>query len=165
MEHIVRFERGHDCIRFKCINDSPKCIPGKGGSHGVGGMQIRFIVKGDAGAVQFLVSTGWLPRAVSKKDFLWESDELSSFFPSPVDLGYHSKTPRYEGQSSMGKCEWCDGLDCYYDGSGLNAINAMYTLVNGGDAALWEFLEQYYHYVFSGGAYPKTIEYIKPLRD
>ena len=78
----------------------------------------------------------------------------------PADLGYHSKKPHYDGQQPTGEnCEYCDGKPCYYDGSGLNANDAMYALVNGGDNALWAFLDGYYNYVFNGGEYPKPAEY------
>ena len=61
-------------------------------------------------------------------------------------------------------CEYCDGKPCYYDGSGLNANDAMYALVNGGDVALWSFLDAYYAHIFDGKDYPKPAEYPKPLR-
>ena len=83
----------------------------------------------------------------------------------PADLGYHSKTPQYEGQEVMDDaCEFCDGQPCYYDGSGLNATDAMYALVNGGETALWAFLDAYYEAVFNSGAYPEPAEYPMPLR-
>jgi hypothetical protein len=58
-----------------------------------------------------------------------------------------------------------DGLNpCYYDGSSLNASNAMLSLVNGGDSALWDFLDRYYQYVFNGKEYPRPTAYPKPER-
>ena len=165
MEHIVRFEHGHDCIRFECIDDSPNCKPGSGGSHGIGGMSIRFLSKGEAGAVQFLLYTGWLPQRVTPSQIghrdIWDWGRGTY----PADLGYHSKTPQYDGQEVIdGACEFCDGQPCYYDGSGLNANDAMYALVNGGQEALWAFLDGYYASVFEGGEYPEPAEYCKPLR-
>ena len=78
----------------------------------------------------------------------------------PADLGCYSKTPHYDGQTPIeNSCEYCDGQPCYYDGSGLNASDAMYSLVNGGEAALWKFLDDYYSSVFLGGEYPKPFEY------
>lgn len=168
-QRIVRFEHGHDCIRFECCNGSPDCAPGKGGSHGIHGLAIRFVVKDKEGAVQFLLYTGWLPQHV-QRDHIgyysirnWGSDH--GFDPMPADLGYHSKVPHYEGQTSIDDtCEFCDGQPCYYDGSGLNASQAMYALVNGGDEALWRFLDSHYDAVFHGADYPSPAEYPMPLR-
>lgn len=86
-------------------------------------------------------------------------------YPIPIDLGYHSKVPMHDGQEPISKsCEFTGGA-CYYDGSSLNAAEAMYSLVNGGDKALWEFLEAYYEHVFYGGAFPDPKEYPAKLRD
>lgn len=165
MEHIIRFEQGHDCIKFECRWGRKDCRPGGGGSHGVSGMSIRFVAKGDDGAVQFVISTGWLPQHATKNRIGYRGvgewcSSMSNYFPSPSDLGFHSKTPRYDGHEPIDdSCEFCDGEPCYYDGSGLNAADAMYALVNGGEEALWEFLEAYYDCVFGTGTYPEPAEY------
>ena len=166
MKHSVHFERGHDCVRFECVHNSAACKPGSGGSHGRTGLTIRFVSQGDAGAVQFVLGTGWLPKCVKVSDIRvrnvrkWgDTDAL------PMDLGYHSKTPRYDGHTpTQDSCEYCGGQPCYYDGSGLNANDAMYALVNGGDDALWVFLDAYYDCVFNGAKYPAPAEYPASLR-
>lgn len=167
LEKIIRFERGYDCIRFECINDSPNCYSGSGGSHGIHGLSIRFTLKGDEGAVQFLMSTGWLPQSVKPNSIDTLDFKIKDSSPYASDLGYHSKTPMYKGhQSIQDDCEFCDGQPCYYDGSGLNANDAFYTLVNGGDEALWKFLEGYYQYTFKEERnYPAVGEYLKPIRE
>ena len=164
MERIVKFERGYDCIKFECANNSPSCQPGSGGSHGQHGLNIRFIVKGSRGAVQFLLYTGWLPQHVKRGPVGLHIVDWGGKFMMAADLGFHSLTPRYEDHASMGPCEVLDGKDCYYDGSGLNANDAMYALVNGGDDALWSFLEEYYKHEFEGGEYPVPAEYPMPQR-
>ena len=165
MKHSTRFFRGHDCIRFECINGSDKCIPKEGGSHGISGMSILFISKGDKGAVQFVLGTGWLPQYSEQSSIGVRSVDLTTAKPYPSDLGYHSKTQQYDGQSTIDdSCEYCDGEPCYYDGSGLNANDAMYALVNGGDEGLWEFLDAYYECVFEDKAYPTPTEYEKDRR-
>lgn len=164
-EHIVRFERGYDCIRFQCVNDSPTCKPGEGGSHGRHGLTIRFVIKGREGAVQFCLGTGWTPQHAKPNDIGYRevANWGSSVYPS--DLGYHARSKQYDSQEPISdKCEFCDGEPCFYDGSTLNATDAMYALVNGGGDALWLFLESYYRTVFSGANYPATAEYHKPLR-
>lgn len=169
LQHLTFFERGHDCINFECVHDSPRCKPNEGGSHGVHGLQIRFVVKGEEGAVQFLLFTSWIPRhedATSCGLYVsnWGYGHNSALNTLPADLGYHSRTPMYEGHESRHNCEHLDGAPCYYDGSGLNAQEAMYTLVNGGGDALWTYLEHYYAYIFRGGEYPVRVEYDKPKR-
>lgn len=166
LEHIVRFEPGYDCIKFECICGSKDCKPNSGGSHGRSGLSIRFVAKGEAGAVQFLLCTGWLPQhAMSSPISIWGIREWGGHV-MPRDLGYHSKTPRCDGQAVIDSaCEWCDGQPCYYDGSGLNAYDAMYALVNGGGDALWAFLDGYYDATFNDGAFPKPAEFKMPLRN
>lgn len=165
MEHIVRFSEGYDCIKFECVNDLKSCKVGGGGSHGRHGLAIRFFSKGEAGTVQFVLYTGWLPQCTSPNGIGHRNIKDYGGHLMPADLGYHSKVPMYDGQMSIDSaCEWCDGKPCYYDGSGVNASDAMYALVNGGDSALWEFLDGYYKSVFDGGEYPIPAEYKKPLR-
>jgi hypothetical protein len=166
MEHIIKFEQGYDCITFECVHGSKQCIPGGGGSHGRHGLSIRFVSKGDSGAVQFLLYTGWLPQFAEPSNIGCRNVRDWGNSVMPADLGYHSKAPKYEGQDPIDKaCEFCDGQPCYYDGSGLNSYDAMYALVNGGEDALWIFLDSYYQNVFGEGEYPKPAEYSKPLRN
>ncbi len=168
MKHEVRFERGHDCIRFECAFGKKDCVPGGGGSHGVHGLTVRFLSIGEEGAVQFTIYTGWLPQRAKPSNIGYR--EVRGWTTrgndvTPADLGYHAKKPRYDGQTQISEsCEYCDGGPCYYDGSGLNANDAMYALVNGGDKTLWEFLDAYYGTVFDGKPYPAPAEYEKAVR-
>lgn len=166
LEHTVSFLQGYDCIRFEC--DSKSCKPGKGGSHGRQGLTIIFASVGPLGAVTFTLYTGWLPQRAEKSStgrFVasWVgSGELRD--PMPADLHYHALSPRYEDQSRRESCCHLDGKPCYYDGSVLDAYDAMYALVNGGGEALWKFLDAYYKCIFEDGEYPEPAEYPKPLR-
>lgn len=165
MKHETRFHNGHDCIKFKCKFRNKYCIPNEGGSHGIHGMEIEFYVHGELGVVQFKLSTGWLPQKVNKNNIgvlnftANVGGKCSHLFPMATDLGYHSYKPHYDRQSSMGACKLLGGKDCYYDGSSLNANDAFYTLLNGGEKELFKFLEQYYRCVFENGKYPKVYEY------
>lgn len=166
LRHIVKFEPGFDCIRFQCKHGSKDCQPGTGGSHGRSGLAIRFVSKGDAGAVQFLLWTNWGPQHSKDDDIGVRRLVFSPDNPCPADLGYHSKKPHYEGQLFVDDgCEFCDGKPCYYDGSSLNSYLAMYALVNGGDEGLWKFLDEYYRHVFEGGDFPEPVEYPALPRD
>lgn len=166
MEHIVRFLPAHDCIKFECKFGSKSCYPGSGGSHGIHGVEIIFLSKGEKGVVQFVIFSDW--RAQRKEADRIEYRNIVKWggdYFMVADLGYHSPVPLYEGQPvSSKRCEYLGGKPCYYDESGLNAVDAMYSLVNGGDEGLWEFLDAYYESVFEGKEYPKAVEYPAPLR-
>lgn len=164
--HFVKFKPGYDCINFECISNSKRCYPGSGGSHGKRGLGIEFSVKGEQGAVSFLLYTGWFPQQIPEKTKGNSVVDWSKSTVLPVDLGYHSKIPQYNWQKpSSQSCELCDNQVCFSDGSTINANDAMLALVNGGDVKLWEFLESYYNYVFNGTEYPALVEYAKPLRN
>ena len=165
LTHTVRFRQGYDCIRFECMRDSPACKPGSGGSHGRHGMTIYFAAQGEAGAVTFTLFTGWLPQYAQPSRIHYREVADWGQHVQPANLGCHSRTPRHEGQEvSQRECEYCDGQPCYCDGSSLNANDAMYSLVNGGDEALWTFLDGYYRSVFEGADYPEPAEYRQPPR-
>lgn len=164
MKKQVKFIKGYDCINFPCKASKP-CT--KENTHGKHSMGILFLLSGDLGAVQFKLSTGWMPF-YSPKDRIGyreiPKNEISDLYPMPTDLGYHSYKPRYEDQTSMGKCDVLGGAECFYDGSGLNCNDAYYALVNGGEDALWEFLEGYYKSVFEDSEYPEPREYTDEVK-
>lgn len=148
--HKITFEPGHDCIRFKCKWGHAACRPEEGGSHGIHGLEIRFLVVGEEGAVQFLLYTGWPPEPKTGPQ---HSGRV------PADLGYHARTPQYEGQSSMGPCGFLEGDECYYDGTSLGADEPFRILCNDGDEALWAFLEAEYRARFRKGEHPESQPY------
>lgn len=171
MNHIIEFTAGHDCATFECINDSPNCAPGKGGFHGASGLLISFLTKGDEGAVQFVLSTGWLPQHIKKDEIgVRQIGRVIPFgaedsSPMPFELGFYSKTPCYPGQEPLHeKCRWTDNQPCYYDGSGLKANDPFYALLNGGSEALWQFLDACYEHIFHAKPYPQPAEYPKARR-
>lgn len=106
-------------------------------------VQMRWYLKGPLGVVQFCVMTGWMPPEVEIPT------DLQSLFPYPYDLGYHSPTPRYEGQGAM-DCHLLEGGRCYYDGSGWNAKPLFDLLRSKGSDAVWLALSSYYKEVFGG---------------
>ena len=130
-EHIVSFMPGFKCERFIADRNDP-------GNHGVTSAEIIFLVQNALGAVQFQILSGWYPD--------WRKDKFGAL---PADLGYHSPTPRYEGQAvTPGDCRWL-GKNCYYDGSTLNAEEPFDILIMKGESALWKYLEDYHREIFS----------------
>lgn len=130
--------------------------------YGIHGVDIRFVLKGELGATQFVMSTGWLlPETVGAiedergygEGALSYAEALASrstakYFPSPTDLGYHSPHPRYVGQTVISDdCGYIGG-PCYYDGSGLNAWFPFKALLREGHEGVWRVLEDYYNEVF-----------------
>lgn len=142
-------------------------------NYGVHSSDLRMVLKGELGAVQFVLYTGWYPKHVQ---FEHKAKNLATMYPMPADLGYHSPKPMYEGQTRIGEhqydfedtedmqlgdktlkmpkmsvveekelpiCEYI-GCPCYYDGSSLNADRIYDILLERGSDGVWEELEKYY---------------------
>lgn len=130
-------------IRFYPAYDKRDADPKK--NFGVHGVDMRWLLKGELGAVQFVVYTNWYLSLIG--DLMFSSDKISP--PMPADRGYHSPVPLYDDQSIVSEsCEYLDGKPCYYDGSGLAAEDLFNTLIKEGDEAVWKELEEYYTHTF-----------------
>lgn len=118
--------------------------PGK--NYGIGSCRITFILKGEKGAMQFMIGTNWyVPSAREHlKNFPMSRSDLQQK-PDGWDVGYHSYKPMYEDQTSMtGECHVLNA-PCYYDGSSLMADEWVEQFVAGGTDWLWKKLEEQYH--------------------
>ena len=129
-------------VQFSAAYDKRDPDPNK--NYGIHGVTIRFVYKGEKGATQFVLYTNWhLPHVTeelrNKERFLLE--------PLPADLGYHSPTPQYEGQTQM-DCDLLEGGVCYYDGSSLQADRVYKRLLEDGEDGVWAELEEEYKYRF-----------------
>ena len=149
LERIIHFRPAFD-----------KRSPDKSKDYGIHGMEITFVLKGAEGAVQWKIHTNWQLPHVQREMRAWRHDYDARFdkiYPEGYDLGYHSRTPHYEGQRPISKTK-CDILDgeCYYDGSGLNAEPLVEPFLREGDAAVWRELTAYYEQVFTPA--PATTE-------
>ena len=116
--------------------------------YGIHGVDIRFILQGPLGAVQFVMSTNWMLEHVQKE--LDQRTDRPRFLDRPMgtDVGYHSPKPMYEGQTSM-DCDLIEGGQCYYDGSGLLADQWLREiLIPEGSDGIWKALEKRYHETF-----------------
>lgn len=116
-------------------------------NYGIHNAELRMILIGDKGAVQFVMSTGWyLPHVEAELD----ANHKHRSKAWGTDLGYHSYTPMYEEQSRCrDACEYLDGKPCYYDGSTLNAEPVFNLLVSEGFEAVWKRLKIYYKDTFN----------------
>ena len=120
-------------------------------NYGIHGVDLRFILKKDNMAVQFIVYTNWHLPHVSKENInrLNSPQDIELFWmPIPADLGYHSPYPMYDGQSIHKGCEYI-GQDCYYDGSSLMADDVFKILLKEGSDGVWRRLEEYWNSRFS----------------
>lgn len=134
-------------IYFTAAYDKRHPDPGK--NYGIHGAEMRFVLSGDEGAVQFLLYTNWYLPHVTRELESKRDGKYNYFLPMPADIGYHSPKPIYEGQEVMAEtCEYLGGKPCYYDGSGLQAEVYFEVLVSEGGEALWKKMEHYYHELF-----------------
>jgi len=136
LERLLEFDPAYD----KRSSD-PKI------NYGIHGVEMRWIVKGEEGAIQFVVYTNWHLSHVANE---LKGKSHVFYEPLPVDVGYHSKVPRYDGQHPVNeKCKYLNDQPCYYDGSGLHAQKVFNMLVEKGGEAVWEYLENYYAEIFA----------------
>lgn len=131
LEHEIQFSPA-----FDKRNPDPKI------DFGIYCVEMRWLVKGPGGTVQFAVLTGWNLPSV---EF---NPTVEKLYPMASDLGYHSLVPHYEGQSRIKECPFVDGKTCYYDGSTLNAKPVLALLIENGHQAVWDYLDEYYDHVF-----------------
>lgn len=123
LTRVISFRPGHVCTRTG---------PGR---HGRRGTDLLFMLIGPELAVEFIVYTGWYPD--------WDQGAKKTVLPAL--LGYHSPTPRYEGQEPLTvSCEFLGGRPCYTDGSTLAAADVFKLFVQFGEEALWRRLTEYY---------------------
>jgi len=144
LERIVEFDPAYDKRNSE---------PGK--NYGIHSVTLRFLLKGELGAVQFVIHTGWqLPHVTKEQDEKALTMPLDAgwlnvlFHPMAADLGYHSPSPMYDDQEPLSQeCPVLGGV-CYYDGSTLNAEPVFEILLKEGGEGVWSRLEEEYYKVF-----------------
>lgn len=139
----IKFERITEILpAWDKRNNDPKL------DYGIHCCDLRMVLKGPKGAVQFVMATGWHLPTVKETV---PADIYKTIYPLAMDIGYHSPKPMYEGQDRMSsECPYLGG-DCYYDGSGVEADRVMNDiLIAEGSEAVWKYLEEYYARQFEG---------------
>lgn len=122
-------------------------------NYGIHGVEMKFLVIGAEGAIQFVLYTNWMLPHVAAELKRKHSNPFSE--PMPADLGYHSRVPMYEDQSQVTQeCPYIGGEACYYDGTSLGAEKPWQILIENGGDGLWEFLEGEYARRFLSGGQP-----------
>jgi hypothetical protein len=132
-------------VKFYPAYDKRNSDPKK--NYGIHGVDMRFLLTGEKGVIQFVIFTNWyLPNVKEEFEAKRQFSQYNAFTPMPADVGYHSYTPMYEGQNVASEsCEYLGGKPCYYDGSGLYAETVFDVLVKDGDEAVWKLLEESYY--------------------
>jgi hypothetical protein len=134
LEESVQFTPGYNC---------PASGPH---GHGVHGMEIRWLLRGPAGAVWLALGTMWTPGELVPGHGLPLDGRIApqDRQPSGYGLGYHARIPHYEGhQVSRADCDVISG-PCYTDMSFGGADEPVGRFVAEGEQAIWDALETEY---------------------
>jgi hypothetical protein len=148
----MKFER---IIKTRPPFDKRNKDPSK--DYGIGSLNLWFILKKGEKAVQVLLSTNsYLNSTIreyktSHPDFLTGEYSKGDYEGwSCYDVGYHSNTPMYKGQTKY-DCDLLKKGTCYYDGSSLTGkddeIVKNYMLH--GDEWVWGYLEKQWKIMFN----------------
>jgi len=116
---------------------------GPSSNYGRASMNIRFLLHGPQGSVQFLWSTGITPERAVQPGKCGAREEWMHIAPMGYDLGYHADAPQYEGHGSY-ECGFRPGGECYYDGSSLAADRILELFLTKGEDAMWAALRERY---------------------
>jgi len=109
-------------------------------------LRSTWYVIGRRGAVQFVyfkhLAGGWMAEHAKTAPPGIYTMTADGHALMAVDVGYHSPTPRYDDQPSMGGCDVLEG-DCFYDGSGLAGIRLLELWAENffDDEVVWRYLE------------------------
>lgn len=104
--------------------------------YGIGSVTLRFVLRGEHGAVDWLLFTNWyLPETRANL-----GDEFPT--PGPQVLTYHSL--REEDGPYQGPCAYLDGRTCYMSTQYYAADSVLERLLREGDAGVWAALADAY---------------------
>lgn len=134
LEECVQFVPGYNC---------PETGPQ---SHGVHGMEIRWLLRGPAGGVWLNMFTDWIPGERTPGHGLPPDGPYDGWkrYPDGAGLGYHARVPMYEGHEI--DREHCDviGGPCYGDMWFGGADEPVKRFVVEGEQVIWDALETAY---------------------
>lgn len=107
------------------------------------GGRIVFILRGDLGAITFIISTGW--EVSTGRYGLAPRTRDKDLYPSSHGVDYHAKFKTECGYHNE-SCDWMDGDECWGDGSGLAGGRVLRRLIEEGESAVWSELEDFYRF-------------------
>lgn len=139
LEESVQFQPGYNCPVMTMQG------------HGVRGMEITWLLRGPAGAVQLVFSTDWIPGELyaghglspgGSRGWQMSSSGLWSTDPNGRGIGVHSRVPQYEGHEA-GECGLLHG-PCFYDEHLSAADQFVPRFMADGEQVIWDELESRY---------------------
>lgn len=139
LEESVQFTPGYNCP-----------VGGWHG-HGVHGMEVIWLLRGPAGAVQLRAVTDWIPGTLAPGHgyqpdgrYIGVNDDGTIRWPDGGGIGWHAKRPQYEGHGVESEhCPLTGGI-CYYDESLSGADSAVRLFLQRGEQVIWNELEEAY---------------------
>ena len=137
LEESVQFTPGYNC-------------PVEGGQgHGVHGMEVRWFLRGPAGAVWLCAFTEWTPGELRPGHGLSPAGYPVALrqYPDGAGLGYHARWPQFEGHvPDRVDCDVIGG-PCYGDMSFCGADEPLKRFTAEGEQAIWDVLESAYDHL------------------
>ena len=103
---------------------------------GINSVELRFVLRGELGAVEFMLFTNWfLPHVRA---------QLGGEFckPGPCELVFHGRRP--EDGDYAGACLYLDSQICYVSRQFTAADPILGRLLEEGDQGVWAALEAHY---------------------
>jgi hypothetical protein len=142
LRESVQFQPGYNC-------------PVAGGNgHGVHGMEITWLLRGPAGAVQLVFGTDWTPGELypghgispdGTRGWKRASTGLWSTDPSGRGIGVHALVPQYQDHESA-ECGLLGGAPCFYDEGSSAADPLVPRFLAEGESVIWAELEERYRW-------------------
>ena len=159
-------ERGETRVRWTRredgLEESVQFVPGYncpvagGPGHGVHGMEVRWHLRGPAGAVVLAMGTDFIPGERYPGHGLSPGglNENWAHWPCGMGIEYHSRAPRREGDEPENGCDLL-GAPCYWDRWYGGAGEPVKRFVTQGEQAIWDALESAYAALTAGD--PATV--------
>ncbi len=118
--------------------------------------RLTWQLRGHHGTVTFVLMPGWytpdderqLRQALGP---MQNTMPAAPNIPFPIDLGIHWKTPLYKDDQAKPRdvtgqdnCQYLDDSPCYYDGTGLGAMDMFAAMTRKGNEGIWPGLVNRY---------------------
>ena len=117
LRRITHVRPGYDCRNVPCKHE-------RKGDHGIAGDEWTYVVTDGQTAINLSVLTSRYPDTVPPvaREVAREAINRDGYGNLPSDLGRHFTKRVSEWECPLESCLWLDGQPCFYDGSGLQAL-------------------------------------------
>lgn len=111
--------------------------------------RMHLVLKGKLGCVQLAVSTAmYLPCTMEWKEVCIQKNGLDGWEPRGDTVAYCSPVRLHDGQQGRENCNWL-GCTCYGSIEFIMADEPFGLLLTKGSDAVFEWLKNYYHTIFT----------------